>query len=499
MYRSRQKHSARIRGFAIATILIAAIGATIGSCVFDTKTNFCEQFGLRCKEGQECAANQPVCINVGGCGNHHLDPGEACDDGNIMDGDGCSADCLSDETCGNGITDRNAEIPEECDDGKLNGVGNDICDSNCHLRSFVCGNKIVDQDQGEQCDPGPTDSQTCNSDLANMNGLMAGCKLSRCGDGYTNMVAKEQCDTAGIDTIDCNGLLCRLSVCGDNYHNAAAGEACDNGSADTVGCNGNNNGSDNPENCQFPSCGDGYVNTKFIPSGALLPEQCDNIGGGDTDKCNGNNKDSNGPGSCRVPLCGDGYTNVAAGEHCDNLGGGDTDTCNGNNKGSNGPGSCQLSACGDGYTNTKAGEQCDVLGGSDSARNGATPGCNGKTAGSASCHFSICGDGYTNMPDGEACDSGSDDTAICNGSKALPTNVACQLSICGDMHVNTVAGEACDKGSADTKTCNGNNAGSASCQFPQCGDGHINTAAGEDCESNSDCTAPKTCKSCNCS
>lgn len=26
-------------------------------------------------------------------------PGEACDDGNITDGDGCSADCLIEKTC----------------------------------------------------------------------------------------------------------------------------------------------------------------------------------------------------------------------------------------------------------------------------------------------------------------------------------------------------------------------------------------------------------------
>ena len=39
------------------------------------------------------------------CGNGLLDVYELCDDGNNRSGDGCSADCRSDETCGNAIAD----------------------------------------------------------------------------------------------------------------------------------------------------------------------------------------------------------------------------------------------------------------------------------------------------------------------------------------------------------------------------------------------------------
>src|SRR5438045_3287335 len=31
------------------------------------------------------------------CGNHNVDPGETCDDGNNVDGDGCSATCGTDD------------------------------------------------------------------------------------------------------------------------------------------------------------------------------------------------------------------------------------------------------------------------------------------------------------------------------------------------------------------------------------------------------------------
>src|SRR5262252_7744578 len=63
----------------------------------------------------------------GVCGDAKLDPGEVCDDGNNVDGDGCSADCKSDETCGNGIVD--VAKGELCDDG--NTVGGDACSADC--------------------------------------------------------------------------------------------------------------------------------------------------------------------------------------------------------------------------------------------------------------------------------------------------------------------------------------------------------------------------------
>jgi cysteine-rich repeat protein len=49
------------------------------------------------------------------CGDGVIQIGEACDDGNVVDGDGCSADCMSTEVCGNGIVDTNANPPEQCD------------------------------------------------------------------------------------------------------------------------------------------------------------------------------------------------------------------------------------------------------------------------------------------------------------------------------------------------------------------------------------------------
>jgi cysteine-rich repeat protein len=60
------------------------------------------------------------------CGNNIIEPPEECDDGNQVDGDGCSADCMHERSeCGNG----QLEAGEECDDG--NRVNGDGCDTEC--------------------------------------------------------------------------------------------------------------------------------------------------------------------------------------------------------------------------------------------------------------------------------------------------------------------------------------------------------------------------------
>jgi cysteine-rich repeat protein len=60
------------------------------------------------------------------CGNGVVDPGEECDDGNLIPGDGCSPVCKL-EVCGNSILDPG----EECDDGNTNN--GDGCDEFCKI------------------------------------------------------------------------------------------------------------------------------------------------------------------------------------------------------------------------------------------------------------------------------------------------------------------------------------------------------------------------------
>ncbi|HEX2688820.1 MAG TPA: hypothetical protein VHN14_19490 [Kofleriaceae bacterium] len=197
---------------ALLVIMTIAVGSVTESCFLGTKTHFCERFGLICGPGQECAANQAVCIAIDGCGNGVVDKGEVCDDGNIVNGeingagvfvlDQCSHDCQSNQTCGNGILDPG----EDCDHGQLNGMPDDACDTSCHAIDYLCGNGIVDQDENEQCDPGSTDSATCNG----ANAGSRQCRFAICGDGYTNRSAGEECESDFDCTLPkhCNSCHC---------------------------------------------------------------------------------------------------------------------------------------------------------------------------------------------------------------------------------------------------------------------------------------------------
>lgn len=59
------------------------------------------------------------------CGNGTVDEGESCDDGNLVDCDGCDSDCRPSSTCGNGILCG----LETCDDG--NTEDGDCCSGSC--------------------------------------------------------------------------------------------------------------------------------------------------------------------------------------------------------------------------------------------------------------------------------------------------------------------------------------------------------------------------------
>ena len=111
-----------------------------------------------------------------GCGDGTVNAGEQCDDGNHVDGDGCSATCHTEvpPSCGDGTLDAG----EQCDDG--NHVDGDGCSATCHTEGqSTCGNSIVEA--GEVCDDGnTTGADGCSADCT------FGCQL---GDGCFDAAA----------------------------------------------------------------------------------------------------------------------------------------------------------------------------------------------------------------------------------------------------------------------------------------------------------------------
>lgn len=230
---------------------------------------------------------------------------EVCDDGNATSGDGCSSNCLSEETCRNHIVDPLGNglgnPPEICDDG--NQIDSDACRNDCR-GGAGCGNGLVDILSGEQCDSGLFETATCDYGADRQD--PQNCTLPVCGDGHRNALAGEACDPGapGTNVASCDAD-CTLPLCGDNQVNTAAGEQCDTGAigVSTSTCD---------RDCTVPVCGDGFVN---VAAG----ETCEDGNTTNTDNC----------AFCRLSICGDGITDLAAPgvETCDDGNANNNDAC----------------------------------------------------------------------------------------------------------------------------------------------------------------------------
>jgi len=406
------------------------------------------------------------------CGNGILETGEACDDGNLTPGDGCSGVCTLEpgytcptpgqlcvptvmQVCGNGLI----EGSEACDDG--NTVSGDGCSSICAVepgwacatpgkpctpinKPSVCGNGTVES--GEQCDDGNTVSG---------DGCSATCQLephwtcptpgkpcvavAYCGDGVVQAARGEQCDDgnatpgdgcSGVCTLEA-GYTCptpgkpciKIWVCGNGV--VDPGEACDDGN--TV-------------------AGDGCsADCSTVEPGYTCPKGAKNTGGPCT--------------KAPAKVCGNGI--IEAGEGCDDgntvSGDGCSSTCvpeAGWNCPTAGKACKRIEFCGDGIVSLDIGEQCDD--GNTVGGDGCSPQCTIEpnyvcpTAGKPCVSTVKCGD--SQISGSEQCDdgnriSGDGCSSTCQleaGWTCPVVGAACSAKACGD---GIVAGtEQCDDG-----------------------------------------------------
>jgi cysteine-rich repeat protein len=211
------------------------------------------------------------------CGNGVIDQdqGEVCDDGNQVSGDGCSADCRSDERCGNGYVDFG--VGERCDATNLAGesceslgytgggtlVCNEFCrfdEGDCHS---ICGNGQREPD--ETCDGADLGEETCAG--LGLGGGVLGCRPDCRHYDTSDCDIQAECGNETIEHPEaCDGNNVGGRTCAsEGFYTGSLSCAADCLSIDESGCAG--------------YCGDGQKNG---------PEACDGVDlevGGSCENC----------------------------------------------------------------------------------------------------------------------------------------------------------------------------------------------------------------------
>lgn len=405
------------------------------------------------------------------CGDGVLDAGEQCDDGNTMNGDCCSADCVADSP------------GSACDDGDPCTAA-DQCNANgeCAGTASTCGDGQLDAACGEQCDDGNETSGDCCSSTCQFEASGSSCADdgNPCTDDFcdaagscTHPANTDPCDDGDVcSTGDvCSGGACQGgppfncddgNVCTDDFCNPQTGCAHTNNSAP---CD-NQNPSDDPDMCVEGTCagtggcqgndancddGNPCTDDTCLPSGACAHAN-------NTGPCEDGNLCTVGD-SCSGGICTSGSArNCDDGNVCTN------DTCD--------PGS--------GCINTPNSNPCD-----DGDACTAADTCQGGVClGGAAVE---CDDG--NVCTDDACDPGSgcvytNNTAPCDDQDPCSATDQCNGagscvgggSVCGNGVLDPMCGEECDDGN----TVPGDGC-DPDCTVPAvCGDGVL--AGAEECD-----------------
>lgn len=390
-----------------------------------------------CDDASDCAGGQICDLGTApnscvepGCGNGVLEQGsEGCDDGNLVDGDGCNAECL-------------LELGQPCLDGL------ECASAACSGEPRVCV-CYLDSD----CPEG----ELCNNDVQ-----PAACQVAGCGNGV--LEAGEGCDDANVQDLDGCNAECLLELGEPCIGNAACASGLCDADSDVCTCADDDDcalgqtcdTAPDPNVCVAPGCGNGMLDTG---------ESCDD---GNTQAGDGCDE------TCRLELgeeC-DEPADCASGS-CDGVDG--TCECNQENDCDEGevcnqmpsPNECVEPGCGDGQLDQS--EACD------DGNTVAGDGCNAEClieVGEDCDSDDVCASGLCDPMDGScACDEDADceEGELCDDERDPNQCVSME---CGNGVVD--AGEACDDGNlADGDGCD------AACLVE----------LGGDCDSDDECSS----------
>ena len=396
-----------------------------------------------CASGVCDASESPdVCEPANACGNGAVEASEACDDGNVTSGDGCSATCFAD----------NLPNGSECTVGGHAACLSGLCDTTetpdtCEAPDS-CGNAVLEA--GETCDDGNTTSgdgcsatcfadnlpigtdcsvngaAACASGVCDVTGVPAMCEpAGACGNGLLEF--PEACDDGNTLSGDGCSMICFLDSLPDGSGcNLGGDRACLSGRCDTT---------ETPDTCEpADTCGNGLVEAG---------EACDDGNRGSGDGCSafcfidalptGVDCSTNGAAVCASGIC---------------------DT-------TESPATCEAAnSCGNSVIET--GEACDD--GGMVPGDGCSPTC-----------F------VEDQPDGSDCTVGGNATCASNLCDTTESPATCEAAnSCGNGVVER--GEVCDDGntasgdSCDTECMLGIGAGPCD-DGAQCGSGVCNRLA----------------------
>lgn len=388
------------------------------------------------------------------CGDGTVDPGEQCDDGNLDDGDCCSRLCEPSPT----------GLP--CDDGDA-CTSDDRCDAQgrCEGGAGPCGDGVVDEACGEQCDDGNATAGDCCGATCRFEPVGAACA------GDSEVCTDDVCDGAGAcmhadNQSPCDdGDACTVEdVCGAGICTRGTDVTCDDDNQCTddacgadAGCtfvNDDTNECDNGDPTDDPDmCRDGV---------------CVGTGG-----CNGDDSRCDDSNACTDDLCLESgeCSHVAGDAPCD-----DGNPCTSGDV-------CSAGACVSGGPtdcndeNPCTEDSCDLVGGCQHA------------AVTGSCDDGLHCNGADVCAGGE-CTHGGDPCAQGQGGGVCRTGCDETTDQCLDP-----AGSPCDDGNACTPDDMCDGAGNCVAGGNTCGNGTVEAECGEECDPPDEVSCDEQCKS----